>query len=51
MDGFFGVRLPGTNRLATASHLTGCDPQLVKRHARLKPLVVLPVVLDAICEF
>jgi hypothetical protein len=51
MDGFFGVRLPGTDALATASHLAGGDPQLIKRHARLEPLVVLSVPLNAICEF
>jgi hypothetical protein len=51
MHGFSDVRLTGTDAVALASSLTGCDPQFVKGDAGLETLVVQPIVFNAICEF
>jgi hypothetical protein len=50
MNGVTHLRLASTDALAFASHLASGDTQVVKRHASLQTLVVLPVVLNAVCE-
>jgi tRNA U55 pseudouridine synthase TruB len=50
VNGVTYLRLSSADALAFASHLSGSNPQIVKRHARLQTLVVRAVVLNALGE-